>query len=183
MSSNIEVQKICQFCGKEFTAKTTVTKYCGGSCSKRAYKMKLKTSKIERCNNEVKQAKLKPIEEIKAKDFLTVRDAAQLLNCSIRTTYRLIEIGNIKAVNLSQRKTIIKRSDIDKLFEQPQAITPQPEQPQIDILECYTISEVLGKYRISETALYNLIKRESVPKIKKGLYTYVPKSIIDKLLS
>ncbi|MFA6334291.1 MAG: CHC2 zinc finger domain-containing protein [Bacteroidales bacterium] len=29
MGSNIRVQRICQYCGKEFTARTTVTKYCG----------------------------------------------------------------------------------------------------------------------------------------------------------
>ncbi|HVX01156.1 MAG TPA: helix-turn-helix domain-containing protein, partial [Candidatus Babeliaceae bacterium] len=56
------------------------------------------------------------IEEVKAKEFLTVKDVARLLNFSIRTTYRMIEQGNIKAVNLSERKTLIKRSDIDKLF-------------------------------------------------------------------
>ncbi len=29
MSSNIKLQRICQHCGNEFTAKTTVTQYCG----------------------------------------------------------------------------------------------------------------------------------------------------------
>ena len=60
---------------------------------------------------------------------------------------------------------------------------PHPETKQFDITDCYTINEVLEKYSISETALQNLIKRESIPKIKKGWYAYVPKSIIDKYLS
>ena len=47
---------------------------------------------------------------------MTVRDVAALLNSSLRTVYRLIESGNIKAVNISQRKTLVKRSDIDSLF-------------------------------------------------------------------
>lgn len=53
---------------------------------------------------------------LKEKEFLTVREVSKLLNCSLRTTYNLIENGSIKAVNLAQRKTLVKRSDIDKLF-------------------------------------------------------------------
>jgi hypothetical protein len=49
--------------------------------------------------------------------------------------------------------------------------------------ECYNLNEVQDKYSISETALQNLIKRNQIPKIKKGWYAYVPKKVIDKLLS
>ena len=116
MSSNIEIQRICQRCGTEFTARTTYTKYCGNKCVKRAYKDRIKNNKIEASNIETAAIRNKPIEELKSKEFLTVRDTAKLLNLSLRTMYRLIEQGNIKAVKLSDRKTIIKRSEIDKLF-------------------------------------------------------------------
>lgn len=116
MSSNIKVQRICRHCGAEFTARTTVTQYCGDTCAKRAYKARQKATKIEASNMETISIISKPIEQLKAKEFLTVKDLSVLLNCSIRTTYRLIENGNIKAVNLGERKTLVKRSDIDKLF-------------------------------------------------------------------
>ena len=185
MSSNIRLQRICQHCGNEFTARTTVTQYCGDTCSKRAYKARLRNSKVEQSNKETQRIKSQPIEELKAKEFLTVREVARLLNCSVRSAYYYIENGTIKAVNLGQRVTRVKRSDIDKLFEQPQPVnvTPQPEQKPFDISDCYTLTEVQGKYGISETALQNLIKRNSIPKIKKGWFAYVPKTVIDKLLS
>ena len=183
MSSNIQVQRICQHCGKEFTARTTVTQYCSNTCSKRAYKARLKVSKIEASNKQTQRIKNQPIEELKAKEFLTVREVARLLNCSVRSAYYYIESGTIKAVNLGQRITRVKRSEIDKLFEQPQPIIPQPEQKQFDISDCYNLTEVQDKYGISETALQNLIKRNSIPKIKKGWFAYVPKTVIDKLLS
>uniref|UniRef100_UPI0028B10B01 hypothetical protein n=1 Tax=Sphingobacterium multivorum TaxID=28454 RepID=UPI0028B10B01 len=41
MSSNIKIKKICQQCGQEFIARTTVTKYCGDNCAKKAYKVKV----------------------------------------------------------------------------------------------------------------------------------------------
>ncbi len=116
MSSNIEIQRICKYCNNVFIAKTTVTKYCGNSCAKKAYKARIRNEKIEASNTETLRILNKPIEELKAKEFLTVRDTAKLLNCSIRTTYRLIENGTIKAKNLAERKTLVKRTDIDKLF-------------------------------------------------------------------
>jgi excisionase family DNA binding protein len=185
MSSNIRVQRVCSQCGKEFTARTTTTQYCGDTCAKRAYKARIRAGKIEQSDKDTQRIKAQPIEELKAKEFLTVREVARLLNCSVRSAYYYIESGTIKAVNLGQRITRVKRSDIDKLFEQPQPVnvTPQPEQKQVGIADCYTLTEVQSKYGISGAALQNLIKRNSIPKIKKGWFAYVPKTVIDKLLS
>jgi excisionase family DNA binding protein len=183
MSSNIKVKRICQHCGQEFIARTTKTLYCSHRCNSAAYKAKQRAGKVEQSNTETQRIKTQPIEELKAKEFLTVREVARLLNCSVRSAYYYIESGTIKAVNLGQRITRVKRSDIDKLFEQPLAVTPQPEQQHYDISECYNLTEVLDKYSISETTLQNLIKRHEIPKIKKGWFAYVPKTIIDKLLS
>ncbi len=116
MSSNIQVQRICQYCGNDFTARTTVTQYCSDNCAKKAYKAKIRTAKIEASDKETYQIKTSSIEELKAKEFLTVREVASLLNCSLRSVYYYIENGNIKAVNLGQRITRVKRSELDKLF-------------------------------------------------------------------
>lgn len=183
MSTNIKVQRICQHCGKEFTARTTTTRYCSHRCNSKGYKAMVRAGKVEASNKETQRIISKPIEQLNAKEFLTVRDVAKLLNCSLRTTYRLIELGNIRAVNIAQRKTLVKRSDLDKLFEQPQVITQQVEQvAEPAISDCYTITEVQNKYGIAETTLQLLIKRNSVPKFKKGRFTHVPKNEIDSLL-
>ncbi|WCM42694.1 helix-turn-helix domain-containing protein [Flavobacterium sp. CBA20B-1] len=183
MSSNIKVQRICQHCGAEFTARTTVTKCCSDKCSKALYKARIRAEKVQKSNSETQQIKTKPIEVIQVKEFLTVREVATLLNCSVRSIYYYIESGTIRATNLGQRITRVKRSEIDKLFEQPKTEQHKAEVMQSEITDCYTINEVLGKFSISETALQNLIKRKNIPKIKKGLYTYVPQLIIDNLLS
>lgn len=187
MSSNIKVQRICKHCGKEFTAKTTVTKYCGDVCAKRDYKARLRNVKVEVSNEETFRLKTKPVEDLNAKAFLTVRDVAVLINCSLRTTYRLIRQGDIKGVNIAERKTLIKRSEIDKLFEQPEAVTPPnksvPQPVKFEVAQCYNLTEVQTKYGISEKALHQLIKRNSIPKIRRGWFAYVPKPIIDNLLS
>jgi len=116
MSSNIRIQRVCQCCGNDFEAKKTTSKTCSDSCAKKLYKQKQRAAKIDGSIKETAAVKAKPIEQLKAKEFLTVRDVAALLTCSRRTAYRLIEQGNIKAVNLGQRKTLVKRAEIDKLF-------------------------------------------------------------------
>ena len=152
-----------------------------------AYKARKRAGKIEESTKQTQQVKTAPIDLIKAKEFLTVRDVSKLLNLSLRTTYRLIEQGNVRAVNIAQRKTLIKRSDIDKLFEQPQPVNreqdTQPDQVQDEISDCYTITEVQTKFSISETALQAVIKRNNIPKLKKGWFAYVPKTIIDNLFA
>jgi excisionase family DNA binding protein len=184
MSSNIKVKRICQHCGNEFTARTTTTLYCSPRCNNLAYKAKIRANKVEQSNKQTQLVKTQPVEELKAKEFLTVREVARLLNCSVRSAYYYIENGTIKAVNLGQRITRVKRSEIDKLFEQPQQpVTPQPEQKQFEISECYTLAEVQSKYGISEKALHDIIKRNSIPKIKKGWFAYVPKTVIDTIFS
>jgi excisionase family DNA binding protein len=182
MSTNIKVQRICQHCGNEFTARTTTTKYCSHKCNSAAYKAKIRAAKVEESNNKIQRTKTKTIEEIKAKEILNVRDVATLLGCSIRTAYRFIDNGTIKAVNLAERMTRVKRSELNKLLEQPKPVQPQSESVQYNISDCYNLTEVQNKYGISEKALQDLIKRNSIPKIKQGWYAYVPKIIIDKLL-
>lgn len=115
MSSNIMVQRICQLCGTEFTARTTVTKYCSHKCSQKAYKLRIKNTKVEQSNKETQWIKNLPIEQLNAKDILSVREVSILLGCSLRITYRLIGNGPIKAVNLAERMTRVKRTEIDKL--------------------------------------------------------------------
>jgi excisionase family DNA binding protein len=117
MSSNIKIQRICQHCGNEFTARTTTTLYCSHRCNSAAYKAKERAAKVEKSNLETQRIKNQPIEELKAKEFLTVREVSRLLNCSVRSAYSYIENGTIKAVNLGQRITRVKRSEIDKLFQ------------------------------------------------------------------
>jgi len=116
MSSKIKVQRICQYCEQEFTARTTSTKYCTHKCNQRAYKARKRAEKVKQSNTETILIKNQAIEQLKAKEFLTVREVAQLLNCSVRSAYYYIENGTISAVNLGQRMTRIKRSEIDKLF-------------------------------------------------------------------
>lgn len=117
MTSNIEVQRICQHCGKEFIARTTVTKFCGDQCAKRAYKLRKREEKITQSNVETAKIKIQSIEELNLKPFLSVREVAELIGCSRQTVYNLINSKKLKATNISIKKTLIRRSDLEKIFD------------------------------------------------------------------
>lgn len=181
--NRLQVQRICQHCGSEFTAQKTVTKYCSLACGQKAYKLRARKEKIDKSNSETLAIKSQPIEVLKAKEFLKVREAAVLLNCSIRSLYYYVGAGNIKAANLGQRITRIKRSDIDHLFQvnQKESNPKMNENIKYSISDCYRLTEIKKRFNISDKALNEIIKRNNVPKIKDSWYTYVPKTIIDQL--
>ena len=183
MSTNIKIQRICQFCGNEFTARTTTTKYCSHKCNSRHYKKKVKDEKIDTSNNETLRIRSRNIEDVKTKEFLTVRDVSILLGCSLRTAYRLVNNGTIKGINLAERMTRITRTDLNSVLEKPKKEKTLPQPTEFLIDEHYSINEVQDKFGISQTGLQLLIKKNSIPKTKKGKYTYVSKVLINELLT
>lgn len=186
MSSNITIQRICIQCNQEFTAKTTVTKYCSLKCASKFNKQKVKNAKIEVSNKETQAIKNYAAENLKDREFLTVTQAAKVIGCSRRNIYKMIKANKLFATNILEKKTIIKRTEIDKLFERmPKDSSKEPptlpEAKEYDISECYTITEVQTKYNISPAGLYVLMQKHNIPKIKKWRYVYVPKELIDNL--
>ncbi len=116
MSSNIRVPKICQHCGTEFIAKTTVTKFCGDNCAKRAYKKRKRDQKVQEIAPTAVQKQEYNQEQVRDKDFLSIAETCKLLGASRMTLYRQIKNGKIQAAKIGSR-TIIKREEIEKLFQ------------------------------------------------------------------
>lgn len=188
MNSNISVSKICVFCGYEFTVHNATTKYCSLKCSSKDYKRRLRNQKIENSNLQTIKIKNKPLIDLKDKEFLTVKQLALLLGFSIKTVYRLINAKKkMNAYNFSDRKTLIRRYDIDALFEKPDigfevVLRPIEQKKQAEIKDCYSITEIQKKFNISSGILYNLIKRNNISKFSKGKFTYVAKKDIESFI-
>ena len=116
MSSNMRIPKICQLCGKEFVARTTTTQFCGDECAKKAYKKRARESKLKQVTPLVSQIQSFNQELIKDKIFLSISETSRLLGASRMTIYRQIKQGAIKTGKIG-RRTLIKRSEIEKLFQ------------------------------------------------------------------
>ncbi|MGR7813908.1 helix-turn-helix transcriptional regulator [Lacinutrix undariae] len=116
MSSNIRVKRICENCNASFVAKTTVTRFCGDKCAKIAYKKRARIKKVKKSNAQTLKVQVEPLEVLQVREYLTVKETAALLSVSKRSIYRLIELGELKASNLSQRLLRVKKADIENLL-------------------------------------------------------------------
>lgn len=119
MSSNLQIQKICTFCGKVFTALTLHTRYCSHSCNQKHYKQRRREEKLKSPLSPLDSTPLKTeinYNTLQQKLFLSLDEAAAILGASRRTLQRLIAKGTLKAGKVGNRR-IIQRTEIDKLFK------------------------------------------------------------------
>lgn len=185
MKTNIRVKKKCEYCKEEFVAKTTKTRYCSLRCNQKGYKLNIKTNKIATIEKATKLDILN-IDEVNKKDFLSAKEAAYILNMSLRTVYRLIQSKELNAYNFSERKTLIRRKDIDMYFDlslNDINIDKSHLKDLINLENSYTIDEIEKKYNISSSALYGLIKRLDIQKKQIGKHVLVRKEDIDKIFA
>lgn len=185
MSSNLSIKKRCEHCKNDFLAKTTKTRYCSLDCNRKHYKILARKKKIAVVETATKY-KINTITDINKKDFLTAKEAALILNMSLRTLYRLIENKEINAYNFGVRKTLIRRKDIDFYFDlSMNSIDPNKDHLKKLITQenSYSINEASEKYNISSSALYKLINRLEIPKKQFGKFVLVKKEDIDSIFA
>ena len=185
MKTNIRVKKKCEYCKEEFVAKTTKTRYCCHRCNQKGYKQNMKQNKIATTEKATKLDIIN-VDELNKKDFLTAKEAAYILNMSLRTVYRLIQSKELNAYNFSERKTLIRRKDIDMYFDlslNDINIDKSHLKDLINLENSYTIDEIQKKYNISSGALYGLIKRLEIQKKQVGKHVLVRKEDIDKIFA
>ena len=179
MSSNIEVIRICEHCKKQFTARTTRTRYCSHICNSRGYKSLVRKGKVEKSNNEIVQLLNTDLEKIKPLEFLKITQAILLFGISRSTIYRLVNNGQLDIAKFGKR-TVIRRCDLEAFFAIPiQDVTLKTGQQFPGFDNCYTITEIQQKYNISSGALYLLIQRQGIVKYSVGKFTCVSKQDID----
>ena len=114
MSTNITVQKVCEFCGQKLTAKTLFTRYCSKQCNSRHYKQLAKEEKAKLLNAQLNATVSIPTETLASttQDYFEIKEAAQLMRISTRTLFRLIEKKKLKKKKLLSR-TVILKEDIN----------------------------------------------------------------------
>jgi len=115
MSSNLRIVKVCAYCKQEFIARKTTTETCSDPCAKRFYKHKLREQTISRAKLET-EVRRKPgafiteeqIRVIQAKEWLTLVEAALLLNVSPLTLRRWVLAGKVKSEKVGRKHMFTK---------------------------------------------------------------------------
>lgn len=178
MSSNIRIEKTCEWCGKQFTAQTTVTRFCSKRCAEHSYKERMRQQKIQQANSAV-PSKISAINE---KDYLTVAETAQVLGMPRQGVYKLIYRGDLVAAKLSSRLTLIKRDSIDKMLDgSPYKKRESNEKKTIN--EFYTRADIREKYGVKDLWVCKVVAENNVPKTILRGKAYFSKSHIDRLFS
>ena len=176
----MEIKKQCQYCGCSFIAHKMTTIYCSASCNNKDYKSKIREKQIAEYQAQHPTPSPRVVKPTStAKEFLTPTEGAKLLGISRATFYRNMREGTIKAVQM-RGKTIIRRKDIEFLFDNPpeyktRSLDPKMKQKH----EYYTMRQIEEKFKCSKKAIRTRIEKFNIPKIYQGRNTYFDKALVD----
>ena len=122
MNSSIHLELLCEFCKKEFIAKTTRTRFCSHNCARNSHKQKVRNANIASAlarKSVIQASKTKQVAdytEIKKKELLTIQEASKLLNMSVLTLRRWLKAGKITSSRIG-KKHLIHRLAINALLQ------------------------------------------------------------------
>lgn len=184
MSSNIKIERICEWCGNRFMAQTTVTRFCSKRCSEHSYKERMRQKKMSLSNQETSQCN--PDRKSRDKNFLTPTETAQYLGVCRTYIYDSINRGKIKVTRIG-RKTLISKADIQAMVD---FLTPKEtvqeeaaEKKPKSISDFYTRADIREKYGVKDSWIYKVVAENNVPKTILRGKAYFSKSHIDRLFS
>lgn len=176
MASNIDIQKKCEWCGKLFIAHKTTTRCCSHRCANLAYKERTRQKRVSEFQTMVNQQIEK--EDCIDKDFFTPSEAAKYIGISRATFYRYLETNLIKSVQL-KRKTIIRKRDIEALFDNASPYKKHLPRSKQSITDFYTTAEIKEKFGVKESWIYEIAKEHNIPRTFNRGRTYWSKKHID----
>ena len=189
--------KNCAHCGKVFSTNNGMQKYCSEECATAA-----KETKKKRQRDFLRA--VEPVMELQQQEYLTFSKAAILLGCTRQYVYKLVEQGELPASRLSSRMALVRRSDIEKMFEANpyNRVLPctKPKQSLAEkskayskrkaksgktalvsdeVLEYYSGEEVKQIYKVKQSWLYASAKRHQIPMCRIAGRNYYSKKHID----
>ena len=185
----------CALCGREFVPNSGTQKYCSEECAEQAKETKKKR------NRDFLRA-VEPVMELQQQEYLTFSKAAVLLGCTRQYVYKLVEQGKLPASRLSSRMALVRRSDIEKMFEtnpynrvlpctkskktiskKKTSVLDKKQKSSAsysdEVLEYYSSEEVKQKFKVKQSWLYASAKRHQIPMCRIAGRNYYSKKHID----
>lgn len=184
----------CALCGREFVPNSGTQKYCSEEYAEQAKEVKKKRQR------DFLRA-FEPVMELQQQEYLTFSKAAILLGCTRQYVYKLVEQGRLPASRLSSRMALVRRSDIERMFDanpynrvipcsKPKKATPKKQRTSLrkntndvqstdEVLEYYSGEEVMQTYKVKQSWLYASAKRHQIPMCRIAGRNYYSKKHID----
>ena len=189
----------CNYCGKEFVARSGMQKYCCEECQTKAKEARKKRQ--QDFMNAVE-----PVIGLQNQEYLTFAKAAILMGCSRQYVYKLVNEGKLAASRISSRMAFIRKADIEKMLagnpyhrvlptSRPKKSTTKPTKSKNDIclpksdkaqlesevLDYISGEEVMIIYKVKKSWLYTSAKRNQVPVCRIAGKNYYSRKHMDKL--
>ena len=187
----------CAYCGKVFTTNSGIQKYCSEECAEQAKESRKKKQK------DFFRA-VEPVIGLQQQEYLTFSKAAILLGCTRQYVYKLVEQGKLPASRLSSRMALVRRSDIERMFEgnpynrvlpcsapKPSVVRKskgttkkgsKEERITDEVLEYISGEEVMLTYKVKQSWLYTSAKRHQIPMCRIAGKNYYSKKHVDAVL-
>lgn len=190
----MRIQRKCEFCGKTFAIRSGNQRYCSESCAESA-----KIAKKKRCTDFINA--VEPLIDPHHQEYFSFSQAAILMGCTRQYIYKLVAQGRLPASRLSNRMSIVRRKDIEKLLSANpyERVIPAIRKSKPipadklksrtaksnvietnDPIEYYTGEEVISKFKISQGWLYTCAKRYRIRVCKIVGKLYFNKHDIDE---
>ena len=172
MGNKVRIERICEFCGKTFIAKTCKTRFCCKACNDKYYKELIRSDRYNAVTKEVKEEKKKRIrlavdelEVIQAREFISLKQLAIYLGVSRKSIYTYMRIYEIPFSQIGSR-IIVKRKEVETVMMNLKSVKTMQERPiksTKTITDFYSAKEIEGKYQISYSRLYVIAKENNIP--------------------
>ncbi|MDR3266306.1 MAG: helix-turn-helix domain-containing protein [Tannerella sp.] len=175
------IKRVCEYCGKEFIAGTSTTRYCSPTCNKRAYKATIRQKKIDVSDRQTINTKTEKMK----KDFAnrqaySVAEVAEVLGVCKKTIYNLAHAGKIFAIRKSSRMTVIPEKSINEFLESVTLYEVLPTKKRKPIEDWYSLEDITEKYGLQYRQIRKIINTEHLPEKKNGRITLVSKNHVDR---
>jgi DNA binding domain, excisionase family len=159
------------------------TSYCSHRCASLAYKERVRQERIISYQKELSlKEQNEATKDLEHREFFNPIEATKLLGISRATIYRYLADETIKAVQF-KGKTLIRRKDIDTLFENTTAYNKRLPKEKVPITEFYTTVEVKEKYNVVDSWIFVVAKKHNIPRTFNRGKTYWSKKHIDNYFS
>lgn len=175
-----EYQLVCQNCGTTFIGSNPWTKYCSTQCGHRAIKKNKKRLRIAEDSAAVKE---KTRSLLADQEYVSISNAARLLDVSRPTVYKILRDNGIEPVRFGPRTVRIRVADlVDTRNTHSPLNTPFPEILKLQT-GYVTISEAAKILNLSTEQIYNRIGKSAIKSIRyKGQACYKLSELEDIIL-
>ena len=153
-------RKICQHCGKEFIACYQRTEYCSTRCAKLADKQRKRNERLKETQLEVRERERLALLD---KNWLTLSDAARLMQMSRTTLYKVIADHGIELKRFSARTVRIARADLEKVtYNRETQLYKTAKEQSDDLGRWMTREQVMEKYDVTYSWFYSVLKKRGI---------------------